>query len=167
MYRLATGLPLCSELSCRQKTTYKHAQWYSESFCTRSTCWHTPSLTATSGSAEACMWTLQQLVSHRHTAHQSSQLLQWQALRIARTLPRYRLMHGLEATPTDQFLVRRYSLRFHIRSRLGQQDGHQNTTLTSLFYKNIYRKVTYVYSYESNFSDKSIYMIFTFSNSMT
>jgi hypothetical protein len=31
-----------------------------------------------------------------------------------------------------------YSLRFRIRSRLGQQHGHQSTTLTSLFYKNIY-----------------------------
>jgi hypothetical protein len=33
------------------------------------------------------------------------------------------------------------------RSRLGQQHGLQNTTLTSLFYKNIYRKVIYVYFY--------------------
>jgi hypothetical protein len=30
---------------------------------------------------------------------------------------------------------------------LGQQHGLQNTTLTSLFYKNIYRKVIYVYFY--------------------
>jgi hypothetical protein len=59
------------------------------------------------------------------------------------------------------------SLRFRIRSRLGQRHGHQNTTLTSLFYKNICWKVIYVYSYESNFQDKSIYMIFTFSNSTT
>jgi 5-methylcytosine-specific restriction endonuclease McrA len=58
-----------------------------------------------------------------------------------------------------------YSLRFHIRSRLVQRHGHQSTTLTSLFYKNLYWKVIYVYSYESNFQDKSIYMIFTFSNS--
>jgi hypothetical protein len=62
---------------------------------------------------------------------------------------------------------KRYSLRFHIRSHLGQRHGHQSTTLTSLFYKNIYSKVIYVYSYESNFQDKSIYMIFTFSNSTT
>jgi hypothetical protein len=60
-----------------------------------------------------------------------------------------------------------YSLRFRIRGRLGLQHGHQSTTLTSLFYKNIYWKVIYVYSYESNFQDKSIYMIFTFSNSTT
>jgi hypothetical protein len=53
-----------------------------------------------------------------------------------------------------------YSLWFHIKSLLGQQHGHQSTTLTSLFYKNIYWKVIYVYSYESNFKDKSIYMIF-------
>jgi hypothetical protein len=60
-----------------------------------------------------------------------------------------------------------YSLRFHIRSRLGQRHGHQSTTLTSLFCKNLYWKVIYVYFYESNFQDKSIYMIFTFSNSTT
>jgi hypothetical protein len=60
-----------------------------------------------------------------------------------------------------------YSLRFHIRSRLGHRHGHQSTTLTSLFYTNLYWKVIYVYSYESNFQDKSIYTIFTFSNSTT
>jgi hypothetical protein len=32
----------------------------------------------------------------------------------------------------------RYSLRFGKRSRLGQRHGLQNTTLTCLFYKNIY-----------------------------
>jgi hypothetical protein len=60
-----------------------------------------------------------------------------------------------------------YSLRFPIRSRLGQRHGHYSITLTSLFCKNIYWKVIYVYSRESNFQDKSIYMIFTFSNSTT
>jgi hypothetical protein len=60
-----------------------------------------------------------------------------------------------------------YSLRFPIRIRLGQRHGHQSITLISLFYKNIYWKVIYIYSYESNFQDKSIYMIFTFSNSST
>jgi hypothetical protein len=49
-----------------------------------------------------------------------------------------------------------YSLRFHIRSRLGQRHSHQNTILTSLLYKNIYWKVIYVYSYENYFQDKSI-----------
>jgi hypothetical protein len=39
--------------------------------------------------------------------------------------------------------------------------------LTSLFYKNTYWKVIYVYSYECNFQDKSIYMILTISNSST
>jgi hypothetical protein len=53
-----------------------------------------------------------------------------------------------------------YSLRVHIRSCLRQRHGHQSATLTSLFYKNIYWKVIYVYSYESSFQDKSIYMIF-------
>jgi hypothetical protein len=48
------------------------------------------------------------------------------------------------------------TLRFHIRSHLGQRHGYQSTTLTSLFYKNIYWKVIYVYSYESNFQEKSI-----------
>jgi hypothetical protein len=60
-----------------------------------------------------------------------------------------------------------YSLRFRIRSRLGQRHGHQSTTLTSLFYQNICWQVIYVRSYESNFQDKFIYMIFTFSNSTT
>jgi hypothetical protein len=63
--------------------------------------------------------------------------------------------------------IKAYSLRFHIRSCLGQQDDHQSTTLTSLFCKNLYWKVIHVYSYESNFQDKSIYMTFTFSNSTT
>jgi hypothetical protein len=57
-------------------------------------------------------------------------------------------------------VTKQYSLRFHIRSHLGQRHDHQSTTLTSLFYKNLYWKVIYVYSYESNFQDKSIYMIF-------
>jgi hypothetical protein len=34
-----------------------------------------------------------------------------------------------------------YSLQFHIRSHLGQRHGHQSTTLTSLFYENLYWKV--------------------------
>jgi hypothetical protein len=35
-------------------------------------------------------------------------------------------------------IVMSYSLQFPIRSRLIQQHGHQYTTLTCLFYKNIY-----------------------------
>jgi hypothetical protein len=31
-----------------------------------------------------------------------------------------------------------YSLWFHIRSRLGQRHGHQSTTLTSIFYKDLH-----------------------------
>jgi hypothetical protein len=60
-----------------------------------------------------------------------------------------------------------YSLRTRKESRFGQQHGLQNTTLTSCFYKNIYRKVIYVYFYESIFQDKSINIIFTFSNLTT
>jgi hypothetical protein len=60
-----------------------------------------------------------------------------------------------------------YSIRIEFRSRLGQRHGLQNTTLTSYFYKNIYEKVTYVYFYESIFQDKSIHIIFTFTNSTT
>jgi hypothetical protein len=37
--------------------------------------------------------------------------------------------------PSAMGMPSRYSLRFHIISRLGQQYSHQNTTLTSLFYK--------------------------------
>jgi hypothetical protein len=38
-----------------------------------------------------------------------------------------------------------YSLRFRIRSRLGERHGHQSTTLTSLFYyTNIYWRVMYI-----------------------
>jgi hypothetical protein len=50
--------------------------------------------------------------------------------------------------------------------RLKQRHGQQSTTLASIFYINLCWKVIYVYSYESNFQDKSICMIFTFSNSM-
>ena len=59
-----------------------------------------------------------------------------------------------------------YSLRTKKGSRFGQWYDFQNTTLT-FFYKNIYWKVIYVYFYESIFQDKSIYIIFTFSNSTT
>jgi hypothetical protein len=45
--------------------------------------------------------------------------------------------------------------------------GLQSTTLTSYFYKNIYQKVIHVYFYESIFQDKSIHMVFIFSNSTT
>jgi hypothetical protein len=58
-------------------------------------------------------------------------------------------------------------LQLRAVSRLGQRHGYQSTTLTSFFYKNIYWKVIYVYSYESNFQNKSICIIFTFSNSTT
>jgi hypothetical protein len=51
-----------------------------------------------------------------------------------------------------EMFTRKYSSRFTIRSRLWQR---QSTTLTSIFYKNIYCKVIYVYSYESNFQDKN------------
>jgi hypothetical protein len=51
-----------------------------------------------------------------------------------------------------------YSLQFHIRSRL------VSDTITKVqlyfFYKSLYWKVIYVYFYESNFQNKSIYMIF-------
>ena len=58
-----------------------------------------------------------------------------------------------------------YSLHIGKRRRLGQRHGLQNITLTSCYYKNIYRKVLYVYFYESIFLDKSIHIIFTFANS--
>ena len=58
-----------------------------------------------------------------------------------------------------------YSLRAGKRSRLGQRHGLQNITLISYHYKNIYRKVRYVYFYESIFQDKSIHIIFTFAKS--
>jgi hypothetical protein len=57
-----------------------------------------------------------------------------------------------------------YSLWFGKRSRLRQQHGLQNTTLTSLFYKYIYSKVIFVYFYENDFQNKSIDVIFTFLN---
>ena len=50
---------------------------------------------------------------------------------------------------------------------LGQRHGLQNTTLTSYSSKNIYQKVIYVYFHKSIFQDKSIHIIFTFSNSTT
>jgi hypothetical protein len=51
--------------------------------------------------------------------------------------------------------------------RLGQRHVLQNTTLTSCYYKNIYRIVVYVYFYESIFEDKSIHIVFTFANLTT
>ena len=42
---------------------------------------------------------------------------------------------------------------------------NKGLTLTLYFYKNIYQKVIYVYFYENIFQDKSIHMVFTFSNS--
>jgi hypothetical protein len=60
-----------------------------------------------------------------------------------------------------------YSLRFGKRSRLGHRHGLQNTTLTSIFYKNIYLKVAYPYFYENAFQNTSIDIIFTFVNLTT
>jgi hypothetical protein len=48
--------------------------------------------------------------------------------------------------------------------RLGQRHGLQNTTSTSCYYKQI---VMYVYFYESIFEDKSIHIVFTFTNLKT
>jgi hypothetical protein len=64
-------------------------------------------------------------------------------------------------------LLLAYSFRTRKGSRFGQWHGLQITTLTSCFYKNIYWKVIYVYSYESIFQDKSIHISFTFSISTT
>ena len=61
--------------------------------------------------------------------------------------------------------VKLYSLHVDKRSLLGQGHGLQNITLTLCYYKNIYRKVRYVYFYENIFQDKSIHIIFTFANS--
>jgi len=60
-----------------------------------------------------------------------------------------------------------YSRHTQNNWRLGQRHGLQNTTLTSYFSKNIYQKVIYVYFHKSIFQDKSIHIIFTFSNSTT
>ena len=49
----------------------------------------------------------------------------------------------------------------------GQQHGLQSITLTTYFYKDIYQKVIYVIFCESIFQDKSIHIVFTFSNSTT
>ena len=53
-----------------------------------------------------------------------------------------------------------YSLRAGKKSRLGQRHGLQNITLTPYYYKNIYRKMRYVYFYEYIFQDKPIHIIF-------
>jgi len=50
-------------------------------------------------------------------------------------------------------------------SHFGQWHVLQNTTLIFRFYKNIYQNVIYVYFYENIFQDKSIHIIFIFSNS--
>jgi hypothetical protein len=63
--------------------------------------------------------------------------------------------------------IDKYFLNTHKGSRLGQRHGLQSLTLAPCFYNNIYQKVVYVYFYESIFQDKSIYMVFIFSNSIT
>ena len=55
-----------------------------------------------------------------------------------------------------------YSLHTWKESRFRQRHGLQGLTLTSYFYKNIYRKVIYLYFYESIFQDKSIHMVFLY-----
>ena len=60
-----------------------------------------------------------------------------------------------------------YFLHTWKECRFGQRHGLQNLTLISYFYKNIYRKVIYLYFYESIFQDKSIHIIFVFRNSIT
>jgi hypothetical protein len=60
-----------------------------------------------------------------------------------------------------------YSLRFGKERHLGQRHGLQSATLTSYFYKNNYKKLTYVYFYESILQDKSTHVVFTFPNSTT
>ena len=74
----------------------------------------------------------------------------------------------------SRFPTRAYSSTFvyyflHTQNnwRLGQRHGLQNTILTSYFYKKIYQKMIYVYFHKSIFQDKSIHIIFIFSNSTT
>ena len=55
-----------------------------------------------------------------------------------------------------------YSLHIRKEYRFGQRQGLQNLTLTSYFYKNIYRKVIHLCFYEDIFGDESIYMVFVF-----
>jgi len=63
---------------------------------------------------------------------------------------------GLEAADTT------YSLYIRKESGFGWRHDFQNLTLTSYFYKNIYRKLIYLYFYKSVFQDKSIYIEFVF-----
>jgi len=63
---------------------------------------------------------------------------------------------GLEAADTM------YSLYIRKKSGFGQRHDFQNLTLTSYFYKNIYRKLIYLYFYKNIFQDKSIYTEFVF-----
>jgi len=58
-----------------------------------------------------------------------------------------------------------YSLDTYNEYRLGQRHGLQTLALTLCFYKNIYQKMAYIYFYESNFQDKSIYIVFKSLNS--
>ena len=67
-----------------------------------------------------------------------------------------------ETTPTMQdfnFGVF-YSLYTRKECHFVQWRDLQSLTLTFYFYKNIYRKVIYLYFYESIFQDKSIHMVF-------
>ena len=66
--------------------------------------------------------------------------------------------------PPEQVCSRFVEYFFHSRKeyRFGQRYSLQSLTLTSYFCKNIYRKVIYLYFYESVFQDKSIHMVFVF-----
>ena len=66
---------------------------------------------------------------------------------------------GLNPTWVIQYI---YSLYTRKENRFEHRHGLQNLILTSYFYKNIYRKVIYLYFYESVFQDKFIHMVFVF-----
>ena len=58
-----------------------------------------------------------------------------------------------------------YSLHTWKESRFRQRHGLQGLTLTSYFYKNIYRKVIYYIFMKVFFLNKSIHIVFVFWNS--
>ena len=76
---------------------------------------------------------------------------------------------GKEKSPCKTILCFNNWYSFHTKkwSHFGQRQGLQNITLTTYFYKYIYQKMIYVNFCENIFQDKSIHMVFIFSNSTT
>jgi hypothetical protein len=72
--------------------------------------------------------------------------------------------HGLMIAKTDSRVPHRIGIRRHF---LAVTRSSKHNFALFFYKKDIYSKMIYLYFYENIFQDKSIDMIFTFSNSIT